>query len=174
MEDVLLNLHQNPNKIRKKAPVKIWKQKIMTEEVEKLTTRDELTEANNWPSPSRPLALGQSLQGQELHHLLHLKKGMDGSERKGETHWWQMPKAPSKPGGFTLWQGLGGHTAGPQGDSEILSSASLAGQVFLLPALAWACSQCHTSCRQSGSWAWNTGRCCSSHTTVWAWEILAC
>lgn len=55
--------------------------------MEKLTTKDELIGATSWPGPSKSLASGQPLQGQELHHPLHLpgstwRKGGDGSERK--------------------------------------------------------------------------------------------
>lgn len=47
-----------------------------------------------------------------------------------------MPADPSKPGGFPVGQGMDGHTAVSQGNSEMLFSAALAGSVFPPPVLA--------------------------------------
>lgn len=160
MEDFLLNLHQNPDKInKKKASVKIWKQKITREEVEKLTTKDELTGATSWPSPSRSLASGQSLWGQELHHPLHLpggtqRKGGDGSERKGQTHWWLQR--------VTRHRRAHSCTPGWPRDAGLSPSCWID-----FPTRSSCMSMFPVSHIMSTKWelSGSTGRCCSSHTT---------
>jgi len=91
-----------------------------------------------------PCLLGHILkspQAQELQeHFVYLEapeeRWKGGLQKGREAHWRQITAASSKPGGFTVGQGKGGHTAAPQGNSEALASATLAASVLPPPALA--------------------------------------